>query len=92
VQQVVRQSRDFYKPQYIDFASPLLVQLFSRITSKLPNFIVTLEEQLPEPDGLPTFGGEHFTSELILQLDFPARVDAPEQASVAESLLETSDV
>ena len=85
-----RQSRDFYKPQYIDFESPLLVQLFGRISGKLSNYTVTLEEQFPAPDALPTFGGEHFTSELILQLDVPADDSEAAAACIAESSLEVA--
>ena len=81
-----RPSRDWHKPQYLDFASPLFVRLFSRIAGELPAFRLHIEERYPGPDALPTFGGEAYVSELVLQVDLPtmssSAVPAPAAASV----------
>ncbi len=67
-----RPSRDWGKPQYIDFHNPLLVTLFGHMPGSLPAFSLQLEERYPEASALPTFEGEAYVTELILQLDFPA--------------------
>lgn len=67
-----RPSRDFAKPQFIDFASPLLVQLFARLPGALPSFFLLLEECYPETSALPMFGKDAFTCEMIVQLDHAA--------------------
>ena len=73
LQRRVRQHH--HKPQYIDFRNPLLVDLFSRVTENLQNFVVTLEERLPAAEHLVHASGaegeDHFTTELVLQVDFP---------------------
>ena len=80
--QLQHQSRDYHKPQFVDFASPLLVRLFGRLHGSLPQFVVILEECFPSPDDLPVAQGLPYATELILQLAFPAvpadseRVDA----------------
>ena len=61
------------KPQHIDFRSPLLVDLFSRMTENLETFQVILEERLPGRDHLISAGEERFVTEMILQVDFPER-------------------
>ena len=60
-----------YKPQYVDFRSPLLVDLFSKGPENLENFSVVLEERLPSHEHLLRTGGESYASEFILQVDFP---------------------
>jgi hypothetical protein len=65
-------SHDYIKPQFIDFHSPLLVDLFGRIASTLPSFMVVIEERLPALDGLPLADGKPYVTELILQLDTQA--------------------
>ena len=69
--------RDWRKPQFIDFGSPLLVKLFGQIPAALERFNITVEEQLPSPDGLPDAGAERFVTEMIVQADFPARSGEP---------------
>ncbi len=44
-----RVSRDWAKPQYINFCSPLLVKLFARLPGSLVEVAVILEECLPTP-------------------------------------------
>jgi hypothetical protein len=66
-----RKSRDYYKPQFIDFSSPLLVALFGRLPTGLKEFTMTIEESYPAADHLPGANGERFATELVLQFDFP---------------------
>lgn len=63
-------SRDYYKPQFIDFYNPLLVNLFGKITVGLKNFLVTIEERYPGKEQLPEFENKTFAVEQIFQVDF----------------------
>jgi hypothetical protein len=65
-------SRDWWKPQYIDFGSPLLVRLFARLPTGLKNYVMHLEERYPTNEELPTSEGEPHSAEFILQFSFPA--------------------
>jgi hypothetical protein len=65
-----RPSRDYAKPQYIDFASPVLVDLFSRLPATLSEYTMHLEERYPGPEALPVSNGERFAAELVVQLDW----------------------
>jgi hypothetical protein len=60
-----------YKPQYVDFRNPLLVDLFSKATENVGNFAVTLEERLPAEEHLVRRGGDRFVTEFVVQVDFP---------------------
>lgn len=62
-------SRDFRKPQFIDFSSPLLVSLFTRIPSGFSCFRLAIEEQYPDATTLPSDGLRTFAFELVTQLD-----------------------
>lgn len=62
-------SRDYYKPQYIDFFNPLLVDLFGKMTVGLKNFLVTIEERYPDKEQLPDYQGRTFAVEQIFQID-----------------------
>lgn len=62
-----------YKPQYIDFRSPLLAGLFGHLAPEHDGFVAILEERLPGRDALLQAGGEPLVTELVLQLEFPAR-------------------
>ncbi|MET0399708.1 MAG: lantibiotic dehydratase [Longimicrobiaceae bacterium] len=64
-------SRDFHKPQFMDFANPLLVGLFGKMGSGLRNFRVVVEERLPGPGELARHGDARFATEMIVQVDFP---------------------
>jgi hypothetical protein len=64
-------SRDFYKPQFMDFGNPLLVAMLGRIGAGLKRFQAVFEERLPDRDGLPRHGDDRFVTELVVQLDFP---------------------
>ena len=66
----VKFSRDYYKPQYISFNSPLLVNLFGKLTVNLENFTMTLEERYPAGEELPGYENKKFATELIFQINF----------------------
>ena len=65
-----KMSRDFYKPQYIDFLNPLLVNLFGKLTVNLKNFSVTIEEKYPDKSQMPEYEGKYFSTEQIFQMNF----------------------
>jgi hypothetical protein len=83
-----QQSRDFYKPQFIDFANPLLVGLVGKVAQGLKVFSINIEERYPDRVQLPRFGDASFATELVLQLYFPGgTASAPADAGeLAESL------
>ncbi len=74
-----RYSRDFQKPQFIDFLSPLLVRLFARLGGALTRFDLLLEECLPTMDQLPVGPRGPHAVELILQIGFPPTVERSER-------------
>lgn len=57
---------DDYKPQYIDFNNPLLVNLFSKLTRKVP-FMMQVEEMLPRSEQMLKFGNQKFVTEHMVQ-------------------------
>lgn len=60
---------DRRKPQYVDFRSPMLVELFGAIPKGLRNYSVIVEEALPSRSQTVLCGqGEHVT-ELVLEVD-----------------------
>ncbi|MFT5383440.1 MAG: hypothetical protein ACI81W_000838, partial [Saprospiraceae bacterium] len=61
-----RSSSDDYKPQYIDFTSPLLVQLFAKLISKVPAYL-KVEEMLPEPEADFNGEGERHVCEYLVE-------------------------
>jgi hypothetical protein len=83
-----QQSRDFFKPQFIDFANPLLVGLCGKVAQGLKNFSATLEERYPDREQLPRHGDASFATELVVQLYFPGgTASSPADAGeLAESL------
>jgi hypothetical protein len=58
-----------HKPQYVDFANPLLVDLFTRSVEGLDRFVAQLYERLPDREHLVAAGGERFVTELVVQVD-----------------------
>jgi hypothetical protein len=65
-----RRSRDYVKPQFIDFNSPLLIALFGRLAVGLPSaFEAAIEECYPDFEQLPQFQSDRYAAELVLQLD-----------------------
>ncbi|HEX5872572.1 MAG TPA: hypothetical protein VFY65_19215, partial [Longimicrobium sp.] len=83
-----QQSRDFFKPQFIDFANPLLVGLWGKVAQGLKNFSATIEERYPDRAQLPRYGDASFATELVVQLYFPGgTASTPADAGeLAESL------
>ncbi|MEM7356380.1 MAG: lantibiotic dehydratase, partial [Acidobacteriota bacterium] len=55
---------DLYKPQFIDFHNPLLLDLFTKAPGPLENFVIVLSERLPAKEHLPSHGEDHFATEL----------------------------
>lgn len=62
----VKTGRDDYKPQYIDFRSPVLVSLFERLVIKVSTMF-KIEEMLPASSHLASIGNERFVTECTLQ-------------------------
>lgn len=81
-------SRDFQKPQYINFNNPLLINLFKKLAVNLKNFIMTIEERYPESNQLPEINGREFTSETIFQVNIPAQSGIEEKVLAEEELYE----
>ena len=81
-------SRDFFKPQFIDFANPLLVGLWGKVAQGLKNFSGNIEERYPDREQLPRYGDASFATELVVQLYFPGgTASSPADAGeLAESL------
>lgn len=64
-----RSARDYAKPQYVDFESPLLADLFARLPAALDEYVVLIEERYPDASELPCADGNPRTAECILQFD-----------------------
>jgi hypothetical protein len=62
-------SRDYRKPQYIDFSNPLLVNLFGKITINIDHYVATIKERFPDSDELPKGKDERYADEIVLQID-----------------------
>lgn len=65
----IRASRDFVKPQYVDFSSPALVALFERLPSTLADYLLEIEERYPGDEALPEADGGRHAYELVVQFD-----------------------
>lgn len=76
-----RHSRDWNKPQFIDFSSPLLTRLFGQITRPLTHFVLQVEERYPTAGDLVSHGDHTFTTELVMQLTLPSTTPRPAGAS-----------
>lgn len=63
---VKKQGRDDYKPQYINFNSPLLVSFFERMSGKISDML-KIEEMLPSSSTLLTLGKERYVAEFVVQ-------------------------
>jgi len=83
-------SRDFYKPQFMDFGNPLLVAMLGRIGTGLKRFQAVIEERLPDRDGLPRHGDDRFVTELVVQLAFPGGTAAAPVEAASEPALAVS--
>jgi hypothetical protein len=71
-----------YKPQYIDFDNPLLIDLFGRALENLDGFDAYLYERLPAREHLPAAGDDRYATELVLQVD--VRTEGPGTPGDAE--------
>lgn len=58
--------RDDYKPQYIDFASPLVVRLFEKLVERVP-VSMRVVEMLPAPEDMVRLGGDAYVTEAVVQ-------------------------
>lgn len=75
-----RPGRDDYKPQYINFNSPLLVNLFEKITGKITHTL-RIEEMMPASRDLFSFGtGRHVTEFMVQWYNFEGK-ELPEAVS-----------
>ncbi|NUM81836.1 lantibiotic dehydratase [bacterium] len=58
--------RDDYKPQYISFKNPFLVNLFAKLITKVPKNLI-IEEMLPAPGQLNKIGNVGYVTESLVQ-------------------------
>ena len=68
------------KPQFFDFGSPLLVDLFAAFPPERGEFMVILEERLPGEAALARCEEGPVVTELVVQLDFPGEGSTLESA------------
>jgi hypothetical protein len=61
-----KMSRDDYKPQYICFANPFLVNLFAKLLHKVPD-VLKIEEMLPNSEQLLSLGARPRVTEWMMQ-------------------------
>ncbi len=63
--------RDWHKPQFIDFSSPLLTGLFARLAGPAKHLRLVVEEEYPVPDDAPgttdRAGDDTHVTEVVLQ-------------------------
>lgn len=59
-------TRDDYKPQYVDFKNPLLINLFEKLVSKVP-FSMKIQEMLPNSEQMLKIDSERYVSEFVVQ-------------------------
>jgi hypothetical protein len=78
-------SRDLHKPQFIDFANPLLVGLLGKMGANLKRYTVDVEERLPSREALPVHDGRAYAAEVVVQLYYPGgTASAAADAQAAE--------
>ncbi len=71
-----RGSSDLYKPQYVDFRSPVLIDYFIKTYTELPQGALLFEEVLPHPsNGIESESGQH-AMECVLHFNTTDRADA----------------
>ena len=63
-------NRDNYKPQYINFNSPLSVYYFGKLINKLKESYFTIEEMLPNSSQLALIDNKKTVTEFVLQWDY----------------------
>jgi hypothetical protein len=76
-----------HKPQYVDFANPLLVDLFGRLVEDDDprHFSILLYERLPGRQHLAAAGDGHYVTELVLQVDLPGGLTIDNAAGDGEA-------
>jgi hypothetical protein len=78
-------SRDLHKPQFMDFANPLLVGLLGKMAANLKHYNVVIEERLPDRDALSRLDGKAYATEMVMQVNFPEGTEMdPAQALSGE--------
>lgn len=82
--EVQKYSKDFYKPQYIDFLNPLFLGLATKIMGNLKNYMLIIEEMLPQSDQLARFEDNRYATEFVLQFDI--QPDTSEQTDSNEAV------
>lgn len=65
----IKPSRDYRKPQYIDFQSPFSILLFAKLTVGLKRFSMTIDECLPDYPELLVCDSLPYSTEFIMQID-----------------------
>jgi hypothetical protein len=58
-----------FKPQYIDFDSPLMVGLFRAALDRPPGHSLLLVERYPTYDMLPAIGEDRYSAEQVIQVE-----------------------
>ena len=61
-----RLTRDDYKPQYINFNQPLLVNLFEKLAQKTPQAMKVVE-MLPTSEQMLKIDGKRYVTEFVMQ-------------------------
>lgn len=59
-------TRDDYKPQYVDFTNPLMVNLFEKLIDKVPGSM-KIVEMLPNSKQMLKIDNSRFVSEFVIQ-------------------------
>ncbi|MDF9799370.1 hypothetical protein OKW21_004633 [Catalinimonas alkaloidigena] len=59
-------ANDDYKPQYIDFRNPLLINLFQKAIGRVKKHMI-IEEMYPRPDQMLRIGEQKYVTEFLLQ-------------------------
>lgn len=80
-----RLGRDDYKPQYISFNNPFLVNLFAKLVMKVPD-VMRIEEMLPNSTHLLKLGGRRYVTEFVVQWyqGLPNAPGAPAEAAAMQ--------
>ena len=60
-------NRDDYKPQYLNFLSPLSIKLFLRTINKVDDGFISIEEMLPNSIELNEIDNDKYVMETIVQ-------------------------
>jgi hypothetical protein len=64
----VQRRTDAVKPQFVNFASPLLVRMVSKLAKMHQHEMLHFEECLPEFEDLPRFNGKRYAYEMTIEV------------------------